>query len=146
MRSVLARERPPTCLMDSGGVGRAWPTVHCHSWVLHPGRSHLPGHMIVVRIIFRQIAACIMALPPGFYHFDAFCQISRVQIAVRPFSRNMRPVLTQEHSPTCLIHSGGVPGAWRIVHGHSQVWQPGCSVLLGTNQQLLRILAHGRSS
>ena len=43
MVTVLARERPPTCLMDSGGVSGAWPTVHGHSQVRHPGCSRLPG-------------------------------------------------------------------------------------------------------
>ena len=43
MRSVLARERLPTCLMLRGSVSVAWPTVHGHSQVRRPGRSGLPG-------------------------------------------------------------------------------------------------------
>ena len=60
MRSVLARERQLTCLMDSGGISRAWPTVHGHSWVVHPGRSCLPGHnmssmMVAMMVAWRRI-------------------------------------------------------------------------------------------
>ena len=43
MRPVLARERPPTYLMYSGGVSEAWRTAHGHSPVQHPGCSGLPG-------------------------------------------------------------------------------------------------------
>ena len=43
MRSVLARERLPTCLMLRGSVSVAWPMVHGHSQVQRPGRGGLPG-------------------------------------------------------------------------------------------------------
>jgi len=43
MRSVLARERLPTCLMLRGSVSVAWPMVHGHSQVRRPGRGGLPG-------------------------------------------------------------------------------------------------------
>ena len=33
----------------------AWPTVHGHSWVQHPGRGRLPGHMVAVGTILLQI-------------------------------------------------------------------------------------------
>ena len=56
----LARESPATCRTHADSVHVAWPTVHGHSWVVHPGRSCLPGHnmssmMVAMVVAWRRL-------------------------------------------------------------------------------------------
>ena len=124
MVSVRTREHLSTSRMLLGGSPEAWPMAHGHSQVRHPGQSRLPGPMVVAGTIFQQIAMCIVAPPP-------FLSIFRLQVTVWPFSAECTPVRTRERPSTCLLYSGGVPGAWRTVHGHSHVRHPACCGLPG---------------
>ena len=113
--------------------------AHDHSWVLHPGQSRLPGHMVVVSTSFsadRRVHCGSAAILPN---FGAFFLIFRHQSTVWPFSRGMRSVLARERPPACLMDSGGVSRAWPTVHGHSQVRHPGHSGLPGANLRPRRL-------
>ena len=135
---VLTQERPPTCTIYSGGLGRACPTVHGHSHVRHPGRSRLPGHMVTVGTIFSADCCVYRGSVAIFVRFGAFCQVFRLQFTMWPFFRIMRSVLARERLPTCLMLRGSVSVAWPMVHGHSQVRRPGRGGLPGANRRPLR--------
>ena len=74
MVALLTGEHLTTSRMVLDSAPGAWPTLHGHSQVRHPGRSRLPGQKVIVGTSFRQISMCIMASPPFLFFFFAFCQ------------------------------------------------------------------------
>ncbi len=80
----ITEGRPPTSRILRGGVPGARPTVHGHATVPHPGRSRLPGHMVVVGANSRQLGRVTVAPSP----FLSICPCSGHYVA---FFGSMRP-------------------------------------------------------